>query len=148
MLRGASQVTGGTNVGSLRAGDSFGERSVVYGGVRSATVVTDTPCELFSLGLQKLHEVLGDDLAARLQESLVLSCVKQSSVMSHFSSTQQLEIVRVMETSSYAAGVIVLTRKPLFVVLCLSLQSRAFHSVTEVRASRRISGSVSWLTET
>jgi len=74
------------------------------GGVRSATVVTDTPCELFTLGLQKLHQVLGDDLAAPLHEILVLSCVKQSSVMFHFSSTQQLEIVRVMETSSHAAG--------------------------------------------
>ena len=116
MLRGASQVIGGTNVGSLRARDPFGERSVVYGGVRSATVVTDTPCELFTLGLQKLHQVLGDDLAAPLHEILVLSCVKQSSVMFHFSSTQQLEIVRVMETSSHAAGVIVLTTKTLCVV--------------------------------
>ena len=100
MLRGASQVIGGTNVGSLRAWDPFGERSVVYGGVRSATVVTDTPCELFTLGLQKLHQVWGDDLAVPLHEILVLSCVKQSSVMFHFSSIQQLEIVRVMETSS------------------------------------------------
>ena len=43
------KVTGGTIVESLRAGDSFERRAGVWRGFRSATVVTDTPCELFSL---------------------------------------------------------------------------------------------------
>jgi len=38
------------------------------------------------------------------KKSLDSSCFKQLSVMSHFSSAQQLEIVRVVETSSDAAG--------------------------------------------
>ena len=76
-----------TIVGSLRAGDSFGRRAV------SATVVTGTPCELFSLCC-----------ICTMSRELVLSCVKQLSVRSHFSSSQQLEIVRVTETSSGVAG--------------------------------------------
>ena len=38
------------------------------------------------------------------KKSLDSQCFKQLSVMSHFSSAQQLEIVRVVETSSDAAG--------------------------------------------
>ena len=98
------KVTGGTIVGSLRAGDSFGERAGVYGGVHSATVVTDPPCELFCLGLRdcaRFWEMIWLPVFKKSCGSLVF---KQSSVMSHFSSAQQLEIVRVMETSSDAAG--------------------------------------------
>ena len=39
-----------------------------------------------------------------MSRGLVLSWVKQSSVRSHFSSAQQLEFVRVMETRSGGAG--------------------------------------------
>ena len=81
-------VTSGKIVGSLRAGDSFGGRAVVYGGVRSATVVTGTPCALFTLCCK-----------CTMSRELVLSCVQQSSVMSHFLPL----VVRVMEMSSNAA---------------------------------------------
>ena len=37
-------MTGGSNVESLCAGDSFGERSVMYGGVCSVTVVVTEEC--------------------------------------------------------------------------------------------------------
>ena len=61
----------------------------MYGGVRSATVVTDTPCALFTLCCN-----------CTMSRELVLSCVQQSSVMSHF----LLLVVRVMEMSFDAAG--------------------------------------------
>ena len=57
--------------------------------------------------LLHVHEVWGDDLAANLPEKLG-SLVCQAVVCeSHFSSAQQLEVVRVMETSFDAAGAIV-----------------------------------------
>ena len=78
---------------SLRAGDSLGGRSVVYGGVRSAT--TYPPCELFSLGQQNCTRFgEGGEMTwlPVFEKNLVLSCVEQLFVMLHFSSTQQLEI--------------------------------------------------------
>ena len=76
----------------------------MHGGVNSATVVTDPPCELFCLGLQDCTRFQEMIWLPVLKRSLFLSWFNKSSVMSHFSSAQQLEIVRVMETSSDAVG--------------------------------------------
>ena len=50
-----------------------------------------------------------------MSRELFLSWVKQSSVRLHFSSARQRDIVRVMETSTAAAGESVITRS---FVLC------------------------------
>eukprot|EP00971_Amphidinium_carterae_P216345 4294498-Amphidinium_carterae.2 len=62
VLQGAAvdatgKVSGGKPVGNLRAGDSFGERSVLYNELRSSTVVTETQCELLTVGVESLKEV-------------------------------------------------------------------------------------------
>ena len=62
---------------------------VVLGGVCSATVGIDAPCELFCLGCTRLWKTLWLPV---FKKSLVFSCFEQSFAMSHFSSTQQLEI--------------------------------------------------------
>lgn len=44
----------------LYAGDFFGEMAVIQEGVRSATAVADTPCELIGLFRPELRELLKD----------------------------------------------------------------------------------------
>ena len=85
-LQGFGRAHQATIVGGLRAGDSFGW-AVVYSGVRSATVVTDTPCELFCLGLQNCRTFWEMIWLPIFEKSFVFSCFEQSFVMSHFFST-------------------------------------------------------------
>jgi len=102
VLQGAAvdatgKVSGGKPVGNLRAGDSFGERSVLYNELRSSTVVTETQCELLTVGVESLKEVLGNDLAQCLEQSFVLSAMKKSVSLSQFSASQQHRIIQNMD---------------------------------------------------
>eukprot|EP00450_Noctiluca_scintillans_P015703 CAMPEP_0194530218 /NCGR_PEP_ID=MMETSP0253-20130528/67095_1 /TAXON_ID=2966 /ORGANISM="Noctiluca scintillans" /LENGTH=831 /DNA_ID=CAMNT_0039375417 /DNA_START=29 /DNA_END=2524 /DNA_ORIENTATION=- len=102
IIKGASQmpsgeITGGTEVGTVGPGESFGERAVLYGEARAATVEAIERCELLSLGIDSLKSVLGNEVGQRLQQLFVLHALRQSAVMSQFSSIQQQALARVVE---------------------------------------------------
>src|SRR5216684_3705147 len=77
LLRGAAQVSVARNgaairVGALRAGDCFGEMSLLTGEPRTATVRAEGDCEVLEISKEVMAEVLRDSpqCLARLSELL------------------------------------------------------------------------------
>mmetsp|Transcript_35615 Transcript_35615/g.83287 ORF Transcript_35615/g.83287 Transcript_35615/m.83287 type:complete len:943 (-) Transcript_35615:217-3045(-) len=103
-VRADGTVTGGKNVAQLRANDSFGERYVLYKEAQNQTVVAETPCELFTIGVESLKEALGNDLAKCLEQSFILSGMRNSPTMSQFSSSQQHKIMLHTEMLQLSPG--------------------------------------------
>lgn len=106
-VNAAGKVSGGRLESKLTSGDYFGQHAVIFSETHSLTVVADQQCELYSLGIENLREVLGDDLAEVLEQSFILQGLKKSPVMSQFSSTQQRKIVQVMDRKKYSAGQVI-----------------------------------------
>jgi len=78
-------------------GDSFGERALLYGERRAATVLAVTRCELLCIGASQLGSVLGTDLHAYLERSVVLCGLRGSPAFSQFTSAQQCALTHTME---------------------------------------------------
>ena len=73
MLSGQAKVTvKGRTVNRSLPGDHFGEISLLDGGPRTATVVTETPVTMLMLTRQQFRKTVADDpdLAVSLMESL------------------------------------------------------------------------------
>jgi len=99
------KLVGATKLSTMKAGDSFGERAVLYGDPwRSCTVIAEEKCELICVGIPALKEALGGDLMACLEQIFVMSGFRQSSEMSQFSNNQQHTLMSNMETLTYKAG--------------------------------------------
>merc|ERR1719221_1320527 len=98
------KLTGATKLSSMKAGDSFGERAVLYGDPwRSCTVIAEEKCELICVGIPALKEALGGDLMACLEQIFVMSGFRQSVEMSQFSNHQQHTLMQHMETLTFKA---------------------------------------------
>jgi CRP-like cAMP-binding protein len=70
ILQGEAKVvgSGGTEVNRLRPGDFFGEISLLAGGARTATVVTETPMTMLELKRTEFLRMVEDepDVAVKL----------------------------------------------------------------------------------
>jgi CRP/FNR family transcriptional regulator, cyclic AMP receptor protein len=75
IIEGQAKVTRGKKTLSrLVPGDFFGEISLLDGGERSATVVSETPMVMLELKQRKFFKMLGDDptVALKMMERLAL----------------------------------------------------------------------------
>lgn len=97
-------ITGGSITSRMGAGDSFGERGLLYNEARNSTIVSDAKCELLVIAGDQLKEVLGDNLSACLERNFILLHLRKSPLISQFSSTQQSAIISVMTTRDFKAG--------------------------------------------
>jgi len=103
-VKASGEFTGGNEVSRLGPGDCFGERAMLNNDLQDMTVVAVGRCECICISVKELKEILGNDLAACLERSFVLSGLKRSPMLSHFSSSQQYEIVKTMAVKDYAPG--------------------------------------------
>lgn len=87
-------LTGGSLQSKLEAGDCWAERGLLVGNPQRCTVVAATACELLFVSMSQLEDALGDDLRSCLERNLVVSSLKKSPIMSHFSAAQLRSIVR------------------------------------------------------
>jgi CRP/FNR family cyclic AMP-dependent transcriptional regulator len=71
----AKAVRGGRTIGRLRAGDFFGEISVLDGGPRTATVVAERPLRCLTLARDDLLEVMESD--SRLAATILREVAKR-----------------------------------------------------------------------
>lgn len=68
---------GGVQMQTLRAGDCFGWRGILYS-EDEGSVVVDEKCELVGMGVADLRKVLGDDLPGVLMKNFVLTVLRKS----------------------------------------------------------------------
>mmetsp|Transcript_81961 Transcript_81961/g.265538 ORF Transcript_81961/g.265538 Transcript_81961/m.265538 type:complete len:1106 (+) Transcript_81961:97-3414(+) len=95
---------GGKRVLQLGPGDCFGEQCLLRDEKRSATVLANERSELVCIGIQQLKEVLGQDLAAVVEHTFMLSTLRKVPVISHLSLAQLHRLVDAMKAKSYKAG--------------------------------------------
>jgi len=88
----------------LQPGDCFGERALLYGERRAATVIAVGRCELLCIGASQLRSVLGTDLHAYLERSVVLTGLRGAPAYSQFGSAQLSALVQAMEMKDCEAG--------------------------------------------
>ncbi|CAK0825116.1 unnamed protein product [Prorocentrum cordatum] len=110
--------TSAKHIATLRPGDCFGERSVLFGSPESESVVADTACELLSINQKQIREVFGQgELSACLERALALSVLRTVPVISQLSFRNLHQIVAVMQASSHEPGSVVDASKRLLIVL-------------------------------
>jgi CRP-like cAMP-binding protein len=63
----ATCTIGGESVGTLEAGDFFGEIALLDGGTRSATIVAETPMQVIVIDSREFAGLLGDVPSAARQ---------------------------------------------------------------------------------
>jgi cGMP-dependent protein kinase len=97
------KVSGGTEIAKMSAGECFGERALLSGEVRAATIVSEERSELLCIGGDQLREVLGGDLRTCLEQVVVLACLKKSPIISQFSSHQQYAIMKAVQIKDFKA---------------------------------------------
>jgi len=95
------KVAGGNEIAKVSAGECFGERALLSGEARAATIVADERSELLCIGGDQLREVLGGNLQACLEQNVVLASLKKSPIIAQFSSAQQFAIMRVVEMREF-----------------------------------------------
>lgn len=100
----ASNFTGGTRVRELRPGDSFGKQAALNGRPSRGTIVADTACKLVCVGIKEMKEMLGTDIQAGLERSVLSQCLEKSNFLSQFSIRQRRRIVDVMTVIEVEPG--------------------------------------------
>lgn len=100
---------GSTELARIGAGHTFGERALLYGEPRVASVITIEQCELLRIRAEKLHEALGSDLRTYLERCLMLSGLRDSLAYAQFDTEQHSLIIQAMEVQDCAANVEVAT---------------------------------------
>lgn len=63
---GATAIRDGKVIGTLEAGEYFGEMAVLTGETRSATIKATVDCLLLRIGLVDFHQILAEDFEAVL----------------------------------------------------------------------------------
>lgn len=105
LVGGSVQANGtlvnGTAISQLLPGDCFGERAILRSEPRTATVIAQESCELLTINIDDLKDVLGDNMATYLERNFILLGLKKTPIYSQFSSSQQSEIVKAMLTKDY-----------------------------------------------
>eukprot|EP00931_Biecheleriopsis_adriatica_P014792 TRINITY_DN11685_c0_g1_i1.p1 TRINITY_DN11685_c0_g1~~TRINITY_DN11685_c0_g1_i1.p1 ORF type:complete len:1045 (-),score=191.86 TRINITY_DN11685_c0_g1_i1:13-3114(-) len=92
------------NQKTLGPGETFGERALLHGKPRSATVTAATDVALLRLEAESLKSVVGPDLMTYLERSLVLDALRTSETCRQFSATEQVKIFENMEMLEVPAG--------------------------------------------
>lgn len=98
------EVSGGDVVGSVSAGECFGERALLCDELQTQTVVAGERSEALVISRDNLREVFGNDLKTTFEHAFVLSGVKMSLVLSQFTTAQQTVIAQAIEVEDYNAG--------------------------------------------
>eukprot|EP00927_Polykrikos_kofoidii_P021922 TRINITY_DN20623_c0_g1_i3.p1 TRINITY_DN20623_c0_g1~~TRINITY_DN20623_c0_g1_i3.p1 ORF type:complete len:782 (+),score=158.19 TRINITY_DN20623_c0_g1_i3:555-2900(+) len=102
-LDASGKLTGGSVVGKLKAGDTFG-KTAAWGGTSKVSVVTETRCELDCLDTDKLKVALGSNIGFALERSHVQVCLEQSTFISQFNSVQLRRIAEAMDFVELGPG--------------------------------------------
>mmetsp|Transcript_134223 Transcript_134223/g.233219 ORF Transcript_134223/g.233219 Transcript_134223/m.233219 type:complete len:926 (+) Transcript_134223:259-3036(+) len=103
-IQANGKVSGGTEIAKLEPGECFGERGLLYQEERASTVVAEERCELLVISGELLREVLGSDLRSCLERNLILTGLKKSPIISHFSPAQQGSIGKAVEIQDIKAN--------------------------------------------
>lgn len=112
------RLSSGKVTATLRPGDCFGERSVLFNTLESESVVADSACELLSINAKQIREVFGQkELSACLERALAVSVLRTVPVISQLALRNLNQIAEVMQASSHEPGSSVDTSKRLMIVL-------------------------------
>jgi cGMP-dependent protein kinase len=98
------RVEGGKEIGKMAAGECFGERALLSGEIRGATIVADQKSELLCIGAEALSEVLGGDLRACLEQNVVLVGLRKSPIYSQFPANQQNKVMKSVVIRDFKPG--------------------------------------------
>eukprot|EP00928_Gymnodinium_smaydae_P002945 TRINITY_DN11073_c1_g3_i1.p1 TRINITY_DN11073_c1_g3~~TRINITY_DN11073_c1_g3_i1.p1 ORF type:complete len:779 (-),score=245.19 TRINITY_DN11073_c1_g3_i1:57-2393(-) len=94
-------IGGGTREGTLKKGDCFGWRAVLYNKSHSFSVIAETHCDVVCISVSQLEEVLGPDFATKLERNFVLSVFAKMPVLSLLSRARLERLAQEMELKSY-----------------------------------------------
>ena len=108
-----------TVVAKLPAGTSFGERGLVQGGLRAATIRTTSPCVMFRVDQDDYIRVMKVSHQKELEDKVAL--LQSAPVLSHSSTMLLQQLAGIAVLRDYRAGEIVYTQgddsEALYVVL-------------------------------
>jgi len=88
----------------LGPGDCFGERALLYGEPRVATVVAGSRCELLRIDAAPLQKALGTDLTAYLERCLALMGLRGSPTYSQLTGAQQSALAKALDMKDLQPG--------------------------------------------
>eukprot|EP00933_Yihiella_yeosuensis_P072310 TRINITY_DN8066_c0_g1_i1.p1 TRINITY_DN8066_c0_g1~~TRINITY_DN8066_c0_g1_i1.p1 ORF type:complete len:958 (-),score=231.63 TRINITY_DN8066_c0_g1_i1:233-2836(-) len=103
-VKANGEFVNGKETSRLGPGECFGESMMMSKENWKFTVVSAGRSELLCISVNELKEALGGDLAAVLERNFVLQGLKKCPIMSQFSSTQKLELVKSVVVKDYAAN--------------------------------------------
>ncbi|CAK0890574.1 unnamed protein product [Prorocentrum cordatum] len=87
---------GGKQVAKFKAGESFGEHSMLYKEPHQNTVITMTKCELLVIGRESMIKVLGNDYKDFLERNFLSAGLRKSQEISHLNFEQQKALMEIM----------------------------------------------------
>jgi len=118
----------GVEIRRLSKGEFFGEQALLYGGVRTATVVAVGPVKCVSIGREDLAQVLGSHLQLIIYKNTQLIALEKSEVLSRLSQDQTQRLIASMKIGTYSNGQVVIPKgttkgSALWIILMGSLGS-------------------------
>jgi cGMP-dependent protein kinase len=87
---------GGKEVARFKAGESFGEHSMLYQEPHQNTVISMTKCELLVIGRESMIKVLGNDYKDFLERNFLSAGLRKSQEISHLNFEQQKALMETM----------------------------------------------------
>lgn len=103
-IKSTGELVNGEEVSRLGPGECFGESMMMSDSPWDITVVSAGRSELLCISVKELKEALGGDLAAVLERNFVLQGLKKCPIISQFSSSQKLELVKSVALKDYQAN--------------------------------------------